>query len=206
MVECAGFEIRCTVLPYRGFESHPLRQTNGPAAARLLCWLSSQLCRACRSVGKAPFVDLRQRRHRALRAYRVGAPGSSGLSRGKGPGSCTAPSKLVLLSACCKGVFLPSARTTAIAHNDKRERRRESWGISNQSCKRIGCSHPVQSSSSRPTCPAWTPTTRCARRRKRTSRVSGAGWRANTSAGTSPLRRSSTSRTLPSTSGSPTVS
>ena len=27
MVECAGFEIRCTVLPYRGFESHPLRQS-----------------------------------------------------------------------------------------------------------------------------------------------------------------------------------
>ena len=26
VVECAGFEIRCTVLPYRGFESHPLRQ------------------------------------------------------------------------------------------------------------------------------------------------------------------------------------
>ena len=26
MVECAGFEIRCTGLPYRGFESHPFRQ------------------------------------------------------------------------------------------------------------------------------------------------------------------------------------
>ena len=25
VVECAGFEIRCTVSPYRGFESHPLR-------------------------------------------------------------------------------------------------------------------------------------------------------------------------------------
>ena len=26
MVECAGLEIRCTVMPYRGFESHLLRQ------------------------------------------------------------------------------------------------------------------------------------------------------------------------------------
>ena len=26
MVECAGLEIRCTVIPYRGFESHLLRQ------------------------------------------------------------------------------------------------------------------------------------------------------------------------------------
>lgn len=26
MVECAGLEIRCTVIPYRGFESHPFRQ------------------------------------------------------------------------------------------------------------------------------------------------------------------------------------
>ena len=25
MVECAGLEIRCTVMPYRGFESHLLR-------------------------------------------------------------------------------------------------------------------------------------------------------------------------------------
>src|SRR5581483_1947468 len=29
VVECAGFEIRCTVLPYRGFESHPLRHSPG---------------------------------------------------------------------------------------------------------------------------------------------------------------------------------
>ena len=27
VVECAGLEIRCTVIPYRGFESHPFRQT-----------------------------------------------------------------------------------------------------------------------------------------------------------------------------------
>jgi hypothetical protein len=26
VVECAGLEIRCTVIPYRGFESHPFRQ------------------------------------------------------------------------------------------------------------------------------------------------------------------------------------
>jgi hypothetical protein len=26
VVECAGLEIRYTVIPYRGFESHPLRQ------------------------------------------------------------------------------------------------------------------------------------------------------------------------------------
>jgi hypothetical protein len=26
VVECAGLEIRCTVMPYRGFESHLLRQ------------------------------------------------------------------------------------------------------------------------------------------------------------------------------------
>ena len=29
VVECAGLEIRCTVLPYRGFESHPFRQNAG---------------------------------------------------------------------------------------------------------------------------------------------------------------------------------
>ncbi|SCC95071.1 hypothetical protein THIX_70100 [Thiomonas sp. X19] len=28
VVECAGLEIRCTVLPYRGFESHPFRQNS----------------------------------------------------------------------------------------------------------------------------------------------------------------------------------
>ena len=30
MVECAGLEIRYTGLPYRGFESLPLRQLKGP--------------------------------------------------------------------------------------------------------------------------------------------------------------------------------
>ncbi len=29
VVECAGLEIRCTGLPYRGFESHPFRQVFG---------------------------------------------------------------------------------------------------------------------------------------------------------------------------------
>ena len=34
VIECAGFEIRCTVLPYRGFESHPLRQRQTPQPGR----------------------------------------------------------------------------------------------------------------------------------------------------------------------------
>ncbi len=34
MVDCTGLEIRRTVMPYRGFESHPLRQTE---KKRALC-------------------------------------------------------------------------------------------------------------------------------------------------------------------------
>ena len=44
MVECAGLEIRCTVIPYRGFESHPFRQgikhLGQPRAGLFASWLT----------------------------------------------------------------------------------------------------------------------------------------------------------------------
>ena len=45
MVECAGLEIRCTVMLYRGFESHPFRQMQAKQALRgLFSFLRAFFC------------------------------------------------------------------------------------------------------------------------------------------------------------------
>jgi hypothetical protein len=102
VVECAGLEIRCTVIPYRGFESHPFRQNineYGPLGPFFVSThqRTPHCSKCCRPEGSDGSVPSRSCLHRSFDSPRRRSHGST-------PASAAAAA----LAAVCFGQsFLP---------------------------------------------------------------------------------------------------